>query len=82
MQIDDDALSLVMALGENPDLRSKFYAISDLPENLRVEALRQYASEIKKATDDDRIIKTFEMLNNPEFFSQALKSIKEMHPQT
>jgi len=81
MNISDDVLSLIMALGENSVLRERFYKIADLPENLKSEVLHKYIDELKKITNEERVIRTFEMLEDPSFFAIALECLKKIHPR-
>ena len=77
-QIPEDIVPLINSIVEDPNLRSWFFTLYDMPQNVRMTVLGQMKRKMTEKKKGAEFIHLIEELNDEVIFSAVIKTVKEM----
>jgi hypothetical protein len=77
-QIPEDIVPLIDAIIEDPNLRSWFFTLYEMPQKVRMTVLGQMKKKMIEKEKGAEFIHLVEELNDETIFSAVVKTVKEM----
>ncbi len=77
-QIPEDIMPLINAIVEDPNLKSWFFTLSEMPHNVRVSVLGQMKKKMLAKKKGSEFIHLVEELNDEVIFSAVIKTVRKM----